>query len=211
MKLLFIVVICCLSVLMDTVVPCHQAASVTPEPPAALTSKTVVFQQSPVCSGMRRSHRHFRFVCLCTLWSQLVQHQRSRRFIRVYSNPPGDNVSSASIRAQQSHQKLKKAHGALLIGILRRCTAPVSPRQPAHPTLKKIFNLFSTISHGPGNTQSWHQHLNVDAQEQWDFNPVRAESRALPLAGMFLITFHRGDEPAAEKISSYMSLFLLMM
>lgn len=83
MKLLFIVVICCLSVLMDTVVPCHQAASVTPEPPAALTSKTVVFQQSPVCSGMRRSHRHFRFVCLCTLWSQLVQHQRSRRFIRV--------------------------------------------------------------------------------------------------------------------------------
>lgn len=120
-------------------------------------------------------------------------------------------MSSASIRAQQSHQKLKKAHGALLIGILRRCTAPVSPRQPAHPTLKKIFNLFSTISHGPGNTQSWHQHLNVDAQEQWDFNPVRAESRALPLAGMFLITFHRGDEPAAEKISSYMSLFLLMM
>lgn len=42
-----------------------------------------------------------------------------------------------------------------------------------------------------------------------DFNPVHVESRVLPMAGMFLITFHRGDEPAAEKKSSYMSSFLL--
>lgn len=46
-----------LSLLMDTVVPCHQCASVTLEPPAALMSKTVVFQRSPACSGMRRSQR----------------------------------------------------------------------------------------------------------------------------------------------------------
>lgn len=42
---------------MDAVVPCHQCASVTLEPPAALMSKTVAFQRSPACSGMRRSLR----------------------------------------------------------------------------------------------------------------------------------------------------------